>query len=166
MALRLLYRICGSPKNIRPMNRKLAHTHAEPPPLPPRDNGFQRLSNGESSRHFRAILNEVEPIDVIQLACLRQTRTSLFFLTEMAEAGTIYIDRGQIVHAECGLDSGMSALSKILSWGGGEIQEFTKWASAVPTTIGMAWSIALMEASQMQDEASQAVDAVQSHAAA
>ena len=123
--------------------------------LPSADNpvsGFQTLSNGET-KHFRAVLWEVQPLDIIQLACLRHARTSLFFLTEAADAGTIFIDKGRIVHAECGTEQGMGALATILSWTTGEIQEFTEWLAAVPQTISMDWQMALMEASHMQDEA-------------
>lgn len=107
--------------------------------------------NGEQ-KLFRAVLWSVQPIDVVQLACLRQTRTSLFFLTEEADTGTIFIDGGRIVHAESSSEQGMKALTTILSWQRGEIQEFTEWVAEVPVTIGMDWQVALMEASQAHDE--------------
>ncbi len=125
------------------------------PELEDSSSGCQTFSNSEA-KHFRAVLWDVQPLDVIQLACIRHARTSLFFLTEAAEAGTIFIDQGRIVHAECGSQQGMAALATIVSWQTGEIQEFTEWLAAVPKTIGMDWQIALMEASHMHDEAQQA----------
>lgn len=107
----------------------------------------------DDTRRFRAVLWEVAPLDIIQLACLRNAKASLFFVTPDSESGTIFIDSGRIVHAECGSEIGMRALATILSWKKGEIQEFPEWLAAVEGTIGMDWQIALMEASHVLDEA-------------
>ncbi len=107
----------------------------------------------DDTRRFRAVLWEVAPLDIIQLACLRNARASLFFVTPEGQSGTIFIDQGRIIHAECGGHFGMKALATILSWKKGEIQEFPEWLAAVERTIGMDWQIALMEASHVADEA-------------
>ena len=106
----------------------------------------------DDTRRFRAVLWEVAPLDIIQLACLRNARASLFFVTPEGDSGTIFIDRGRIIHAECGGLAGMKALATILSWRKGEIQEFPEWLAAAEQTIGMDWQIALMEASHVLDE--------------
>ena len=106
----------------------------------------------DDAPRFRAVLWEVAPLDIIQMACLRNARASLFFVTPDSQSGTIFIDGGRIVHAECGTRSGMKALATILSWRKGEIQEFPEWLAAVEGTIGMDWQIALMEASHVADE--------------
>ena len=106
----------------------------------------------DTAPRFRAVLWEVAPLDIIQMACLRNARASLFFVTPDSESGTIFIDSGRIVHAECGHRSGMRALATILSWRKGEIQEFPEWLASVEGTIGMDWQIALMEASHVLDE--------------
>ena len=106
----------------------------------------------DDTRRFRAVLWEVAPLDIIQLACLRNARASLFFITPDGESGTIFIDQGRIIHAECGGHVGMKALATILSWKKGEIQEFPEWLAAAEQTIGMDWQIALMEASHVLDE--------------
>jgi two-component system chemotaxis response regulator CheB len=111
----------------------------------------QSSADGET-RRFRAVLWEVAPLDIIQLACLRNARTSLFFLTPERTSGTIFIDQGRIVHAECGLEGGMRALATILSWRKGEIQEFPEWLVPVERTIDLDWQLALMEASHVLDE--------------
>lgn len=107
----------------------------------------------DDTRRFRAVLWEVAPLDIIQLACLRNARASLFFVTPDGNSGTIFIDSGRIIHAACGNYEGMKALAMILSWKTGEIQEFPEWLAAVEKTIGMDWQIALMEASHVLDEA-------------
>ena len=107
----------------------------------------------DDTRRFRAVLWEVAPLDIIQLACLRNARASLFFVTPEGASGTIFIDQGRIIHAECGGQCGMRALATILSWKKGEIQEFPEWLAAVERSIGMDWQIALMEASHLMDEA-------------
>ena len=56
----------------------------------------------DDTRRFRAVLWEVAPLDIIQLACLRNARASLFFVTPEGQSGTIFIDQGRIIHAECG----------------------------------------------------------------
>jgi len=123
-----------------------------------REHPFEKRPSGvtapgdDATRRFRAVLWEVAPLDIIQLACLRNARTSLFFLTPDRTCGTIFIDQGKIVHAECGLEGGMRALATILSWRKGEIQEFPEWLAPVERTIGLDWEIALMEASHAADE--------------
>ena len=106
----------------------------------------------DDTRRFRAVLWEVAPLDIIQLACLRNVRASLFFVTPEGDSGTIFIDSGRIIHAACGNYTGMKALATILSWKTGEIQEFPEWLATVERTIGMDWQIALMEASHVLDE--------------
>jgi Domain of unknown function (DUF4388) len=106
----------------------------------------------DDTRRFKAVLWEVAPLDIIQMACLRNAKASLFFVTPDSESGTIFIDGGRIVHAECGGEMGMKALAQILSWRTGEIQEFPEWLAFVEETIGMDWQIALMEASHVMDE--------------
>ena len=106
----------------------------------------------DDAPRFRAVLWEVAPLDIIQLACLRNAKASLFFVTPESESGTIFIDGGRIIHAECGGLVGMKALATILSWRKGEIQEFPEWLATVDGTIGMDWQIALMEASHALDE--------------
>ena len=120
--------------------------------IPAEEMGVSAPVSLEEAPRFRAVLWEVAPLDIIQLACLRNAKASLFFVTPTSESGTIFIDSGRIVHAECGDLSGMKALAMILSWRKGEIQEFPEWLAAVERTIGMDWQIALMEASQVMDE--------------
>ena len=106
----------------------------------------------DDTRRFRAVLWEVAPLDIIQMACLRNARTSIFFLTPQGHSGTIFIDQGRIIHAESAQESGMRALATILSWRTGEIQEFPEWLAEVENTTGLDWQIALMEASHVLDQ--------------
>jgi response regulator of citrate/malate metabolism len=101
---------------------------------------------------FRANLNDLSTIDVLQLKCLSNATTVLEFHSK-GEAGRVHIDRGAVIHAELGSLQGVDALNRILSWKGGQIGEKPQGPS-VTRTIHSSWEALLMEAAQAMDEAS------------
>jgi DNA-binding response OmpR family regulator len=105
----------------------------------------------KGSTTFRANLNDLSPIDVLQLKCLAKATTVLEFHSQ-GESGRVHIDQGTVIHAEMGSLSGVEALNRILSWKGGQIGEKLQ-GPPVTRTIHSSWESLLMEAAQAMDEA-------------
>ena len=57
--------------------------------------------------------------DIIQMNCLGRLTTALI-ITKDGERGIIYLNEGEVIHAECGEQKGTDAFYRILSWQEGE----------------------------------------------
>ena len=99
---------------------------------------------------FQASLNNLTPVDILQLKCLTQASASVEFRSD-AKVGRVHIVHGNIVHAEAGPLSGMPAFTQIMRWKGGKIVE-TALQPETPQTINGDWQALLMEAAQQIDE--------------
>ena len=88
--------------------------------------------------------------DIIQMNCLSRLTTALI-ITRDGEKGVIYLNEGEIIHAECGEQKGTDAFYKILSWQEGE---FVSNISFIPPvqTIYQNWEHLLIEAMRMSDD--------------
>lgn len=88
--------------------------------------------------------------DIIQMNCLSRLTTALI-ITRDGEKGIIYLNEGEIVHAECGEKKGTEAFYKILSWQEGE---FVSNIGVLPPvqTIYQSWEHLLVEAMRRNDE--------------
>lgn len=90
--------------------------------------------------------------DVIQMNCLSRLTTAII-ITRDGEKGIIYLNEGEIVHAECGEKKGTEAFYKILSWEEGEFVSNIGVISPVQT-IYQNWEHLLVEAMRRNDERS------------
>ena len=88
--------------------------------------------------------------DVIQMNCLGGLTTALV-ITRDGEKGVIYLNEGEIVHAECGEQRGTEAFYRILSWQEGEFVSNVGAASPAQT-IHQNWEHLLVEAMRRNDE--------------
>lgn len=100
---------------------------------------------------FRGVLRRVGLQDVIQMECLARS-SSVLEISNARAAGKIYIDTGQIVHAQAGETIGEDAFVQLMSLGGGQfnLRPFTE-----PPTRSLSgqWEFLLMEAARKSDEA-------------
>jgi CheY-like chemotaxis protein len=88
--------------------------------------------------------------DLIQLYALSQA-TGALLIKRGREHGSIWFERGDIVHSEYGEDVGQQAFFKLLKWQGGEFSmEPGKRAPRV--TINMGWQELLIEGYRLIDE--------------
>jgi len=101
---------------------------------------------------FRANLQDLTPMDVLQLKCLSNATTILEFRSQR-ETGRMHIVRGEVIHAETGDVTGIEAVGRIISWKGGAIAEKPPGSAPVPQTIDCGWQALLMHAAQLIDEA-------------
>jgi YesN/AraC family two-component response regulator len=99
---------------------------------------------------FRGKLVGLQLTDIIQMNCLSRLTTALI-VTKDAEKGIIYLNEGEIIHAECGEQKGAEAFYSILSWQEGE---FLSNISFIPPaqTIYQNWEHLLIEAMRRNDE--------------
>jgi YesN/AraC family two-component response regulator len=88
--------------------------------------------------------------DIIQMNCLSRVTTALTF-TKDSEKGVIYLNEGEIVHAECGEEQGTDAFYKIMSWQEGDFVSNIGIVSPLQT-IHKSWEHLLVEAMRKNDD--------------
>jgi DNA-binding response OmpR family regulator len=101
---------------------------------------------------FRGKVFGLQLTDIIQINCLSRLTTALI-ITRNGEKGVIYLNEGEIIHAECGDQKGTDAFYRILSWQEGE---FLSNVGVTPPvqTIYQNWEHLLVEAMRRNDEKS------------
>lgn len=101
---------------------------------------------------FRGKVFGLQLTDIIQMNCLGRLTTALI-ITRNGEKGIIYLNEGEIIHAECGEQKGAEAFYRILSWQEGE---FVSNIGATPPaqTIYQSWEHLLVEAMRRDDDKS------------
>lgn len=88
--------------------------------------------------------------DVIQMFCYRKD-SSLLLVSHGDAVGSIYVDNGGIVHAECDSLTGVEAFYEIVGWESGEFLSQVI-LSVPPRTLFMDWQSLLMEGLRQRDE--------------
>lgn len=109
------------------------------------DNARKHDSGG-----FAGTLRNIQIIDIIQMCCLAGASLSIR-VRQGSDHGTIFIEDGEVVHAQCGSLTGAKAFFTILAWPSGQFE--TMEASAInEPTIKEACQFLLMEAARQADE--------------
>ena len=108
------------------------------------------LMKSQVEEGFRGVLRRVGLQDVLQMECLSRNSSVLEVKTRNAQ-GAIFIQSGQIIHAEVGDRNGEEAFNYLMALSGGEfnLRPFTQ-----PRThsISAQWEFLLMEAARKRDE--------------
>ena len=110
-----------------------------------KDNGHKQDSSG-----FAGTLRNIQITDIIQMCCLAGASLCIR-VTQDNERGTIYIEEGEVVHAEYGQTVGVQAFFTILGWPSGQFETMEAPPIAKPT-IKEPCQFLLMEAARMADE--------------
>jgi CheY-like chemotaxis protein len=99
---------------------------------------------------FVGQVSDLQLTDIIQLSCLGKMKTALSVSKDDQE-GVIYFQEGEIVHAECGGQTGEEALYTLLAWEGGD---FTTLSGAEPLekSIDRPWQELLIEGMRRKDD--------------
>jgi len=95
--------------------------------------------------------------DLIQVYTTAMT-TGALTIRRGLDTGTIWIDRGSMVHAVCGDLSGEEAVYRLLEWRDGEFS-LDAGTQAPARTIAASWQAVLMEGCRRLDEAGAAISA-------
>jgi CheY-like chemotaxis protein len=103
---------------------------------------------------FRGVLRRVGLQDVIQMECLARS-SSVLEVSNARVAGKIFIETGQIVHAQVGAATGEEAFNQLLSLSGGHFA-LKPFAEPSARSISGQWEFLLMEAARKSDEAKEA----------
>jgi two-component system chemotaxis response regulator CheB len=104
----------------------------------------------QDSSGFAGTLRNIQITDIIQMCCLAGASLSIR-VTQDNDQGTIYIEDGEIVHAECGKLVGIKAFFTILGWPSGQFETMESPPTAEPT-IKEPCQFLLMEAARQADE--------------
>jgi two-component system, chemotaxis family, protein-glutamate methylesterase/glutaminase len=100
--------------------------------------------------------------DVIQMFCYRKESTLVTAFNEGNE-GSIYVNDGGIIHAQCDTMIGVEAFYEILGWETGEF--YSQVVFTVPEqTVFMDWQTLLMEGIRQKDEIRHALGPVSGYA--
>jgi two-component system chemotaxis response regulator CheB len=106
-----------------------------------------------SSSGFAGTLRNIQLTDIIQMCCLAGASICVRVRQDQ-EQGTLYIQDGDIVHAECGPVSGVQAFFMILGWPSGQFETLDAPPVSNPT-IKEPCQFLLMEAARRADEQAQ-----------
>ncbi|MCB1008713.1 MAG: DUF4388 domain-containing protein [Acidobacteria bacterium] len=99
---------------------------------------------------FQGSLRELPLPDIIQLVAV-SGKTGVFVLRNGAQSGKIFLEKGQIVHAEVAGLSGEQAVYELARWLQGDFV-FTPGAEAEARTVDKSNTNLLMEAARQIDE--------------
>jgi len=100
---------------------------------------------------FRGVLRRVGIQDVLQMECLARS-SSVLEISNGKLNGNIFVEVGQIVHAEVGGLTGEEAFNRLMGLGGGQFN-LKPFFEPPARTITGAWEFLLMEAARKRDEA-------------
>src|SRR5213083_987464 len=100
---------------------------------------------------FHGVLRRVGLQDVLQMECLARSSSVLEISTSQAR-GSIFVQDGQIVHAQVGELAGEEAFNHLMALAGGNFN-LKPFSEPPARTINSSWEFLLMEAARMRDEA-------------
>ncbi len=104
----------------------------------------------QNSSGFAGTLRNIQLTDIIQMCCLAGASLCVR-VRQDDEQGTIYVQEGEVVHAQCGSSTGVAAFFTILGWQSGQFETMDAAPIDSPT-IREACQFLLMEAARQADE--------------
>jgi two-component system chemotaxis response regulator CheB len=104
----------------------------------------------QDSSGFAGTLRNIQITDIIQMCCLAGASLCIR-VTQDNDRGTIFIEDGEVVHAEYGQAVGVDAFFTILGWPSGQFETMEAPAINAPT-IKEPCQFLLMEAARRADE--------------
>jgi len=108
------------------------------------------LARSQGEEGFRGVLRRVGLQDVLQMECLSRNSSVLEIKARQVQ-GLIYIEAGQIVHAEVGDRAGEEAFNYLMALSGGEFN-LKPFSEPRQRTINAQWEFLIMEAARQRDE--------------
>jgi len=102
---------------------------------------------------FRGVLRRVGLEDVLQMECLARN-SSVLEVAGGAVQGEIFVEDGQIIHAQVDALQGEAAFNRLLAIAGGRFN-LRPFVEPPARTIAGQWEFLLMEAARQRDEAKQ-----------
>jgi len=100
---------------------------------------------------FRGVLQRVGLQELLQMECLARSSSVLEISTSHA-SGSVFVQDGQIVHAQLGNLTGEEAFNQLMALAGGNFN-LKPFREPPARTISGSWEFLLMEAARIRDEA-------------
>ncbi|MDK3161951.1 SUMF1/EgtB/PvdO family nonheme iron enzyme [Kamptonema cortianum] len=119
--------------------------------------GFTQLlqqQEEEQQKGFSGNLDQFSLVDILQMCCI-SGRTGRLVFSRDNHQGNVYILKGAIRHAECGIFEGEQAVYEIIGWDYGSFR-FDEGEYPCPQTIKVGWEHILMEGVRIRDEKKEA----------
>lgn len=139
----------GSPTVQEVVRRKGAVLYLEKPVDP--DLLVQVIENREPRDSFSGVVDDIDLFDYVQLLMVTNRRALLEVVSTQGERGRLFIEGGQVRHAECGEERGESAFFRCLHFDGGRFANVV-WREPVRDTITRRGDHLLMDAARLKDE--------------
>ncbi len=111
---------------------------------------LEELVTWTTKEGFQGVLRRVGLQDVIQMECLGRN-SSILEIHNQQLRGRVYIEDGQIIHAQAGDAFGENAFYNLLALPSGEFQ-LQPFEPPPKRTIEGQWEFLLMEAARVRDE--------------
>jgi len=108
------------------------------------------LAARNSTSDLCTTLQNVTPLDILQLKCLSAATTVVEFRSKQRD-GCVRFRKGEVVDAHAGDLRGVEAVREITSWPHGEVFEHGE-VGEYERTIHCSWQALLMDAAQAIDE--------------
>ena len=105
---------------------------------------------------FHGVLRRVGLQDVLQMECLARSSVVLEIATSVLQ-GSVFIQDGQIIHAQAGERVGEGAFNYLMALAGGEFK-LKPFVAPPARTIEGSWEFLLMEAARQRDESADAFE--------
>jgi len=99
---------------------------------------------------FRGVLRRVGLQDVLQMECLARG-SSVLEISTSDTRGSVFVQDGQIVHAQVGKLAGEEAFNHLMALAGGNFN-LKPFSEPPARTISGSWEFLLMEAARIRDE--------------
>jgi hypothetical protein len=102
---------------------------------------------------FQAFLQHANLHNLLQIESMSRT-TGVFLVVSQGRRGYLHLSNGELIHAECGEESGEAAAMEILSWGEGEFKSCVRPLASGATVLASLPAL-LLRLAQNSDEAAQ-----------
>ena len=113
-----------------------------------------RQKEEEEQKGFSGNLDQFSLVDILQMCCI-SGRTGKLVFSRDHHHGNVYIHKGALKHAECGIYEGEQAVYEIIAWDYGSFR-FDEGEFPCPQTIKVGWEHILMEGVRIRDEKKEA----------
>jgi uncharacterized protein DUF4388 len=122
-----------------------------PPPAP---TGFPVVAvPPPAPTGFQAFLQHANLHNLLQIESMSHT-TGVFLVVSQGRRGYLHLSKGELIHAECGHETGERAAMEILSWGEGEFKSCARPLASAATVLASLPAL-LLRLARDTDEAAQ-----------
>jgi ActR/RegA family two-component response regulator len=109
------------------------------------------ISEHDQKKAFSGSIDEIDIMDYVQLMLLSGRRVVVEVTSRDGRRGRLYIDKGSIIHAECGDVAGEDAVYECLGFVSGAFANLP-WVEPRAATVNKPSEFLLIEAARKRDE--------------